>query len=159
MASPMRQTQPGRYLCEAMDGSANQEILPLVVDRELRIGFRLVKDDFDSKKAALASIGFEGSAGRSRVAVGKAQNDRFGMYAAVQPPGDADRVVFEYPVTDKWTILKLKLDRHGYLNIRGHDLTQRYKWGPVTRAGLHCQYGEFEIDIWPRSYVPVGGGG
>ena len=104
----------------------------------------------------MAAVHFIGPNGRSRIAVGKAQNDRTQIFVAVSTPGvEVDDVIFQFPVTDKWISLTLNLDKRGLLTVRSNDLTQRYRWGTVSRTYLHCNSGSWELDVWPRSYVPA----
>jgi TonB family protein len=153
----MEQAGPGRYLCRTAAGHfAQQGIMPLQPGQEMRVAFRLNHDNESEQFPTLAVVYFEGPKGKSRIALGKARNDRLQMYVAVVPPGSTGQdAIFQYPLTAKWIILKLNLDKRGYLTIRSNDLTHRYEWGPVTKTYLHCNSGEWEIDVWPRSYVPA----
>jgi hypothetical protein len=154
-APDMVQTELGRYKCDTPAGHyAQHTIVPLQVGKEMRVAFRLNADHYSEKWPALAVVYFEGPQGKSRVAVGKASNDRFQMYVAVGAPGtETDDAVFAYPLTKDWIILKLTLDKYGYLTVRANDMTRKYKLGQVTRTYLHCNSGDWDIDVWPRSYV------
>ncbi len=154
-APDMVETELGRYKCDTAAGDyAQHTIVPLQVGKEMRVAFRLNADHDSPKYPAMTGVYFDGPLGRSRVVVGKASNDRFQMYAAVGAPGVAtDDAVFAYPLTKDWIILKLTLDKYGYLTVRANDMTRKYKWGQVTRTYLHCNSGDWDIDVWPRSYV------
>jgi len=127
--------------------------VPLKPRQELRIAFRLLKDYPGLDLAATASLLFHTPDGDTAVSVGKAKYDRFQMFAAVFTPRTRQQLMFEYPITDKWIILKLKLDSRGYLTVRANDLTQRFEVGSTNAVASHlnCHSGQWEIDVWPRS--------
>jgi TonB family protein len=156
-APAMRQVQPGRYACNTAAGEyGQQDIIPLQPGKEMRLAFRLVEENVSEEREAMAAVYFIGPNGKSRIAVGKAQNDRTQIFVAVSTPGaEVDDVIFQFPVTDKWIALTLNLDKRGQLTVRSNDLTPRYQWGPVTRTYLHCNSGNWEFDVWPRSYAPA----
>ena len=159
-APAMPLVQPGRYRCTppADATSLFQDIVPLQPGVEMRVGFRLLRDIPNGSHRATAALKFDGPRGLAAIAVAKAENEGYEMFASVTPPGSTGQdLVFEYPVTGNWIILRLSLDSDGWLVIRSNDLTQRYKWGAVTKTTLHCHSGEWEIDVWPRSYVPAAG--
>jgi hypothetical protein len=151
----MKETQPGHYLCSTPAGDfAQQEIVPLKPGREMQLAFRLIEEHYSEKWTVLAAVYFVGPKGKSRIAVGKAQNDRSQMYVSVSTPAnEAQDVVFQYPVTNNWIPLSLTLDSHGFLTVRSGKLRKRYQWGTVSRTYLHCNSGEWEISVSPQSYV------
>jgi TonB family protein len=156
-ADRMEEVQPGHYVCNAAAGEfKQQEILPLQPGQEMRLAFRLAEEHVSAQWTVMAAAYFIGPNGKSRIAVGKAQNDRSQIFVAVSTPGDeAQNVIFQFPVTDKWIVLTLNLDKRGLLTVRSNDLTKRYRWGTVSRTYLHCNSGDWEFDVWPRSYVPA----
>lgn len=156
-AADMHLSEPGRYKCDAPAGHFEQQtIVPLQTEREMRVAFRLNEDRSNEKFPAMAVVYFEGPMGKSRVALGLAKNDRFQVYVAVRPPGgESEDAIFAYQLTKNWIILKLNLDKRGYLTIRANELTRKYKWGQVTNTFLHCNSGDWDLDVWPRSYVPA----
>ncbi len=146
-APPMTQTQPGRFLCSTAAGQfKEQELVPLRPGEELRLAVRLVREEFDPQWTVLAAVYFDGPNGQSRVAVGKAQNDRTQMYAAVTTPGRAsDDIAFEYPVTGNWIILKLKLDRRGLLTVRSNETHAAVPMGARVADLFALQFGRVGI--------------
>jgi TonB family protein len=152
----MKQTQPGIYQCNTPAGHfLEQDIRPLQRDQELRLGFRLVEEHFSERWTVLAAVYLIGPKGKSRIAIGKAQNDRGKMYVAVSMPGDqAQDIAFHYPVTDKWMPLNVTLDFNGILTVQSGRLIKRYPWGAVSRTYLHCNSGDWEISVAPQSYLP-----
>ena len=159
-APPMQQTQPGRFACNAPAGRPlNQEIVPLTAGQELRVAFRLLREDPNGTHPAAAAVIVHTPGGASTIAVGRAVNDPFQMFAAVAVPGIKEDVLFEYPLTKNWIILKLSLDRRGFLTVRSNDLAPKFdlKTTAIAKTELHCNSGEWEIDLWPRSYVAGGG--
>jgi hypothetical protein len=156
-AQDMPQTQPGRFHCQGAPGkNYNQEIVPLKVGEELRVAFRLVREnDGEPDHPPTASLLFHTPDGDSAVSVGQALGDRYQMYAAVFTPHTKQQLMFQYPITHNWIILKLDLDERGYLTVHSSDLTQRFIAGSTKTVASHlnCHSGEWEIDVWPRSYV------
>ena len=156
LAGDMQQVEPGRFRCApAPTQNFNEEVVPLKPGEELRIAFRLLKDYPGLEGAATASLLFHTADGDTAVSVGKAKYDRFEMFAAVFTPRTTQQLMFEYPITGKWIILKLNLDPRGYLTVRSNDLTQRFPVGSTKAVASHlnCHSGQWEIDVWPRSYV------
>ncbi|MFL6741967.1 MAG: hypothetical protein ACJ8D6_05165 [Sphingomicrobium sp.] len=152
----MPQVQPGRYRCSSPGAGSDRAILPLQPGRELRVAFRLARSS--AIRRTLAFIRFEGPHGPSRIAVGKARTDRPRMYAAVHPPGTGiEDPIYYFRFPADWIILRLALDDRGVLTVRSNQLARQFKWGTVARATLGCQAGEWEIDVWPRSYVTAAG--
>src|SRR4051812_16502095 len=83
-AAEMQQVQPGRYRCAPAPGEgADQQIVPLQVGREMRVAFRLIREEKGWTSPPTAAIILQGPNGRSHIALGKAVNDPFEMYAAV----------------------------------------------------------------------------
>ena len=120
--------------------------MPLRPGQELRLAVRLVREEFDPQWTVLAAVYFDGPNGQSRVAVGKAQNDRTQMYAAVTTPGsESDDVAFEYPVTGNWIILKLKLDRRGLLTVRSNETHAALPMGARVADLFALQFGRVGI--------------
>ena len=161
LASPaqadMPLSQPGRYHCLPTPEQKTlfQNVVPLKPGEELRLGVRLLKDIPNGSHRATAALMFDGPNGNSHVVVAKAEREGFEMYTAVTPPGSTGQdLIWRYELTDKWIILHLSLDGKGWLVIRANDETRRYKWGTVSHMALQCHSGEWEIDVWPRSYVP-----
>ena len=149
----MPQVAPGRYRCALSAAGSERAIVPLQPGRELRLAFRMTK--LHPFRRPLAFVQFDGPDGPSRIAVGKARTDRPRMYAAVHPPGTRiEDPIYYFRFPADWIILRLALDERGVLTVRSNQLAGRFRWGPVSRATLGCQAGEWEIDVWPRSYVP-----
>lgn len=159
-ANDMSQVTPGRYRCTAEAGKYwNEDILPLQVGQEMRVAFRMLKENDHPEWHPAASVILETPEGKAWVTVGKARNDIGHLYVAFQQPGaEHQQGLWQFPLTDNWIIIKLKLDGRGNLALRNNDLELRFKVGkPVSKTTLHCHSGEFEIDVWPRSYVPAPG--
>jgi len=155
----MAQVEPGRFRCTAEAGTG-ADIVPLRPGQELRVAFRMTKSH--PFRTPLAFVRFDGPQGPSRIAVGKARTDRPRLYAAVKPPGGRpEDLVFYFPFrgTPEWIILKLALDERGTLTVRSNQLARRFNWGSVSRATLGCEAGEWDIDVWPRSYASAAGVG
>jgi hypothetical protein len=152
----MPEKQPGLYQCNTAAGKfLQQEIVPLQRGQEMRLAFRLVEEHFSEQWTVLAAVYFIGPKGKSRIAVGKAQNDRSKMYVSVSTAGNqAQDVIFQYPVTNDWIPLNLTLDSYGFLTLQSGKLRKRYQWGPVSRTYLHCNSGDWEISVSPQSYLP-----
>jgi hypothetical protein len=153
----MPETQPGLYQCNTLAGDfLEQDIVPLQRGQEMRLAFRLVEEHFSEQWTVLAAVYFIGPKGKSRIAVGKAQNDRSKIYVSVSTPGnEAEDVFFKYPVTNNWIPLNLTLDSHGLLTVRSDKLRERFRWGPVSKTYLHCNSGDWQISVAPQSYVPT----
>jgi len=155
-AQDMPQTSPGRFHCAGEPGkNYNQEIVPLKLGEEMRIAFRMLKEnDQDPKHPPTASVLFHTSDGETAVSVGQALGDRYHMYAQVRTPRTT-QWIYEYRLTHDWIILKLKLDKRGLLTVRSSESTPRFEVGSTdaTSSHLNCHSGDWEIDVWPRSYV------
>lgn len=158
-AANMPQSAPGVFECNTPAGDfEQQDIVPLQRGQQLQLGFRLVEEHFSERWTVLSAIYFIGPRGKSRIAVGKAQNDRSKMYVSVSTPGtnlQTQDIIFQYPVTNNWIALTLDLDSHGFLTVRSGKLVKRYQWGIVSRTYLHCNSGNWQIKVTPLSYVPV----
>ena len=151
VAADLPRTGPGRYRCAAPQ-PLGQAIAPLRAGEELRVAFRLTRTD--TTRAPLAFVRFDGPRGPSRIAVGTARTDRPRMSALVSPPRSRiDDPIYYFPRTREWIILRLSLDPRGMLTVRSNQLERKFRWGPVSSAMLGCQWGEWEIDVWPRSYA------
>lgn len=156
-AGEMPQVEPGRFQCNAPAGRPlNQDLVPMRLEQELRVAFRLIREDPSAEHPATAAVMLESPSGRATVVLGRAVNDPFAMFVALDMPGVREEVLFEYPLTKNWIILKLSLDERGFLTVRSNDLAPRFALGTRTISGtrLHCNSGEWEIDVWPRHHVP-----
>jgi len=157
VAQDMPQTAPGRFHCAGAAGkNYNQEIVPLKVGEEMRIAFRMIgANDQQPHHPPTAALLFHTPDGDTAIAVGEAWGDRYQMYAAVYTPKTKQQLMFQYPITHNWIVLTLNLDERSYLTVRSNDLTQRYIAGSTKAVASHlnCHDGEWEIDVWPRSYV------
>jgi TonB family protein len=154
----MPQVQPGRYRCAPTgQGGLSQEIVALKRGEEMRVAFRLKDQNPLAQHPAVAGLQLEGPNGTTHILVGRAVNDPFQMFAVLDLPGKPERELYEFPLTNDWIILKLTLDGRGLLIIRNNDQLQRFPLGTatITRTSVHCNSGEWEIDVWPRSYVPA----
>ena len=154
----MEQVEPGRYHCAPPGkNGVGHDIVPLKPGQEMRVAFQLVRENADAEHPAAAGIMFESASGKTYVLVGRAVNDPFQMYAVLDLPGLPERELYEFPLTKNWIILKLKLDKRGYLTIRNNDQEPRFPIGKaaLTGASVHCSSGEWNIDVWPRSYAPA----
>ena len=146
----MQQTQPGRYLCNGAAGAVGEQpIVPLRAGKDMRLAVRLLKADPEPKQPVVAAV-FLGTA---RVAVRKEQAH---FYASVTIPSRNEQIVYQYPLTRDWIILTLSLDPRGDLVVRGNKDSPRFPLGTAQLSGttLHCASGDWEFDIWPRSYAP-----
>lgn len=152
-AADMPQVGPGRYRCSLPSAGSERSIMPLQPGRELRIAFRMTRSD--PVRRELAFIRFDGPDGPSRIAVGRAGADLPRLYASARPPRWTEDPIFYYPIraTPKWILLRLTVDEQGVLTIRSNQLRRQFRWGPVTRASVGCRSGEWDIDVWPRSYL------
>jgi len=160
-APAMPQVQPGRYLCAPAAGeNLGEYIFPLKVGEEMRVAFRLLDENPLAEHPAVAGLQLEGSNGVTDILVGRAVNDPFQMFTKLDLPGKPERELYQFPLTKDWIILKLNLDAHGLLTVRNNDQLQRFPLGTaaITRTSVHCNSGQWEIDVWPRSYVPAPGG-
>jgi TonB family protein len=155
-ASEMKEMSRGHYLCSTAAGEfKQQELVALRPGQEMQLLFRLVEDHSSEEWAGLAAIVFVGPNGESRVAIGRAHDDRSRIFMAIATPGDEEQdVVFQYPLTSNWIALNLNLDTRGFLTVSSGSLKKRYRWGTVSRTCLHCNSGDWEIAVAPNSYVP-----
>jgi len=159
-AADMPQVQPGRYHCLPTEQSRTlyQGLVPITPGVELRLGVRLLNEMPEGQERPTVALMFNGPNGNSHIAIGQAVKEGFEMYTAVTPPGStvpAGDDVWRYELTKKWIILKLNLDEKGWMVIRAGDETLRYKWGKVDHMAFQCHHGEWEVDVWPRSYAPA----
>jgi len=158
-AAQMPQIDPGRYLCATIAGKGvNQDIVPLKPGQELRLAFRLIDEDKDPTHPPIAVVHFNTAKGSSRIAVGRSVNDPHQMFVVLLPDSP-QRMVYEFPLTDEWIILRLKLDDRGNLSVSDHGREPKFPLGSaeITRTMLQCGGGDWEFDVWPRSYVPAAG--
>ena len=157
----MELVQPGRYRC-APSGQwgLGQDIVALKPGQEMRIAFRLLAENPALPRPPVAGITIETVKGATNILVGQSVNDAFQMFVALNLPGKPQRELYEFPLTKNWIILRLTLDNRGLLTIRNNDQDQRFPIGSasVSRTSLHCNSGDWEIDLWPRSYVPAAKG-
>ncbi|MFL6741962.1 MAG: energy transducer TonB [Sphingomicrobium sp.] len=157
----MQQIQPGRFRCNAPAGHrVDQELVPLRPGQDLRLAMRLIREAEGATHPGTSGLLWLSPRGRSVVGVGRAVHDPFQMYAAAETPGVPQQVIYQYPLTKNWIILKLTLDDRGFLTVRGNDLAKVFATGSaqVTEMAIQCSGSEWEIDVWPRSYVPAGAG-
>ena len=154
----MPQLEPGRYHCTATDDhwSIDQDIVPLKLGQEMRLAFRLIGEDANAKRPARAAVHLKTPAGFPRIARGRSVRDPLQMFVVLDVPGTPQQLLYEFPLTKQWIILKLRLDDRGFLTVRNSDLAPKFPLGSreVSRTMLQCNGGEWDIDVWPRSYVP-----
>lgn len=156
----MQLTQPGRFRCNAPAGQrVDQELVPLRPGQELRLAMRLIREAEGATHPGTSGLLWLSPKGRSVVGIGRAIYDPFQMYAAVETPGVPQQVIYQYPITKDWIILKLTIDERGFLTVRSNDLAKVFATGSaqVTEMAIQCSSSEWEIDVWPRSYVPAAG--
>jgi len=155
-AGQMRLVEPGRLACSAPAGEVRQQdIAPPRVGKELRVAFRLLEEHARPGHPVLAALVLDGAGGRARVAVRK---ESAHVYVSVTSPAGHEQIVYQYPLTKDWIILKLTLSARGDLTVRANSDAPRFALGSaqLAKATLQCGSGEWEFDVWPRSYATSG---
>ena len=152
-AGQMQLVEPGRLSCSAPAGEVRQqEIAPPRTGKEVRVAVRLLEEHARPGQPVLAGLYLDGAGGRARVAV---RRESAHFYVSVTPPAGHEQIVYQYPLTRDWIILKLTLSARGDLTVRANHDAPRFPIGTaqIEKATLQCGSGEWEFDVWPRSYV------
>jgi hypothetical protein len=152
-AAQMQLVEPGRLTCSAPAGEVREQaILPPRVGKELRVAFRLLEEHARAGQPVLAALFLDGAGGRTRVAVRK---ESAHVYVSVTPPAGHEQIVYQYPLTKDWIILKLTLSARGDLTVGANHAAPRFPIGSaqLAKATLQCGSGQWEFDVWPRSYA------
>jgi hypothetical protein len=152
-----RQLEPGHYLCTEPAGKFdNYEIAPLQAGTPVTIRLKLISENFDPKWTVEAAIFFDPPGGRSRVTIGKANDDRDHIYVALQSASaaaDEWKILAQYPVSNDWIDVNLNMDAKGVLQVVSGSSTAKLKLKsrqPV-KTTLHCNSGVFELQVVPSS--------
>ena len=152
-----QQLGPGHYLCTEPAGDYdNYPIAPLQPGVPLKVLFRMVSENFDPRWTVEAAIFFDPPNGRSRVTIGKANNDRSHIYVALQPahvPSEYWTILAMYRVTSNWIEVNLNMDAKGVVQVssgRSFDKLSLRSTQPVPTT-LHCNSGVFEVEVMPSA--------
>jgi hypothetical protein len=144
---------PGHLLCSEPAGRFNNyEIPALVPGKPVTFRFKLVSENFDPKWTVNAALFFEAPAGRTRIVVGEAQDDRSHIYLALQGAGTTDwRLLDEFPVTTDWIDVNTEMDSRGVVHVTSGKKKASFHLGTAApvKTLLHCNSGVFEVEMLP----------
>jgi hypothetical protein len=144
---------PGHLLCsEAAGRYSNYEIPALEPGKPITFRFKLVSENFDPKWTVNAALFFEGPAGRTRILVGKAQDDRSHIYVGLQEAGRNDwRMLDSFPVTTEWIDVSTEMDSTGVVRVMSGKKKASLHLGTAApfKTLLHCNSGVFEVEMLP----------
>lgn len=157
-AAQMKLVKPGQMLCSAPAGQTlDQEIVPLQPGQEMRVRVRLAKENFDPKSTTAMVLGFGGFDDHTSIFVGLAANDRTKTFVVLQK-GAEEQLIGRYDSNSgDWIDFRLKLDAGGLIKVRGDARNGEIKLKSpgAAKTWLHCQSGEFDIEISPLAYIPA----
>ena len=155
-AAQMTWVKPGQVQCSAAAGQTlDHELQPLQPGQDMRVRIRMAKENFDPKSTTAAVLGFGAPDDHTAIFVGLAANDRTKTFVVLQKGGEEQLIGRYDSNSGDWIDFRLKLDPSGLIKVRGDARNGELKLKtPVPpRMWLHCQSGEFDIDISPDSYL------
>jgi hypothetical protein len=157
-AAQLTWVKPGQVQCSAAAGQTlDHDLQPLQPGQDVRVRVRMAKDNFDPKSTTAAVLGFGGMEDHTSIFVGLAANDRTKIFVVLQKGGEEQLIGRYDSNTGDWIDFRLKLDASGLIKVRGDARSGELKLksaAPPT-MWLHCQSGEFDIEISPESYIPA----
>ena len=156
-AAQVKWVKPGQLQCLAPAGQTlDQDILPLQPGQDVRVRVRMAKDNFDPKSTTAAVLGFGGMEDHTAIFVGLAANDRTKIFVVLQKGGEEQLIGRYDSNSGDWIDFRLKMDSSGLIKVRGDARTGeiQLKGAVPPKMWLHCQSGEFDIEISPESYIP-----
>ncbi|MEA3033865.1 MAG: hypothetical protein QOH86_1881 [Sphingomonadales bacterium] len=144
---------PGHLRCSEPAGKYNNYAIPaLEPGKPVTFRFKLVSENFDPKWTVNAALFFEEPAGRTRIVVGKAQDDRSHIYLALQGAGRKDWQMLDVlPVTTDWIDVNTEMDSRGVIHVMSGKKEGSLQLGTASpvKTLLHCNSGVFEVEMLP----------
>jgi len=149
-SAQIQELAPGDYRCSAAAGQySNQEIPPLEVGKPMTARFRFIAERPDPKWPGNAAVQFVTPKDRMTVMVGTSENDSDHLYVdLLDGKTGYSEMIARYHVTNLWIEVSFTLTKRGIVRVESgqvNELNLRTK--PPVKTELHCQSGEFEIQV------------